>query len=81
MKAIFPLLFLKLAIHLLTNTNYGFHRDELLYVALGQHPSFGYWSNPPLLGWLSAFVQNTLGAHLWSLRLITASSGLIEPKW
>jgi hypothetical protein len=62
----------KLILHLVFIQNYGFHRDELLYMALGQHPAFGYWSNPPLLGWLSALVQNTLGGHLWSLRLVPA---------
>lgn len=62
----------KLILHLIFIQNYGFHRDELLYVALGQHPAFGYWSNPPLLGWISAFVQNTLGGELWSLRLVPA---------
>lgn len=68
-----PILFvalLKIVLHMVFIQNYGFHRDELLYVALGKHPAFGYWSNPPLLGWISAAVQQTLGGDLWALRLV-----------
>ncbi len=63
---------LKIALHLTFIENYGFHRDELLYVALGKHPDLGYWSNPPLLGWISAAVQQTLGGDLWAMRLVPA---------
>jgi len=48
---------------------YGFHRDEFLYMALGEHPAFGYWSNPPLIGWISWLTQHTLGDALWATRL------------
>ncbi|MBC7774548.1 MAG: glycosyltransferase family 39 protein [Phycisphaerae bacterium] len=37
--------------------DYDFHRDELLYLALGNHPSWGYWSNPPMIGWLGAIIR------------------------
>ncbi len=36
---------------------YDFHRDELLYLALGNHPDWGYWSNPPMIGWLGAIIR------------------------
>lgn len=61
---------LKLLVHLLIIEEYGFHRDEFLYLALGKHPDWGFWSNPPLIGWLSAIVQNTLGGDIWAIRLI-----------
>ncbi|MEO6038667.1 MAG: hypothetical protein ABIQ93_09660, partial [Saprospiraceae bacterium] len=46
----------KVLFHLVTAQSLGFHRDELLYQALGRHPAWGYWSNPPftgLISWLS----------------------------
>ena len=46
----------KIALHLATANNLGFQRDEFLYLALGQHLDWGYWSNPPFIGaisWLS----------------------------
>lgn len=70
----------KLCIHFWANTRgYDFHRDELLYVALGQHPAWGYWSNPPLIGWVSWVIQHMLGNSLGAVRLIPelASCALI----
>jgi Ferritin-like len=37
----------KLALHLVTNAQYGYHRDELYYLASGNHPAFGYVDYPP----------------------------------
>lgn len=64
----------KLLLHLYVNTIYGFHRDELLYLALGQHPDWGYWSNPPLIGGLGWLVQS-LGGALWEVRLLPTLAG------
>jgi len=37
----------KLGIHLYSNTNYGFHRDELLHIATSQHLAWGYMEFAP----------------------------------
>lgn len=68
-----------LLVHLLTNTRYGFHRDELLYLALGRHLDWGFWSNPPFIGFLSYLSQNILGDSLFATRLAPAifAAGLI----
>ncbi len=66
------LLAAKLAIHLYANTLWGFHRDEFLYLALGRHLDWGYWSNPPLIGWISALLQATAGDSLFAIRLFPA---------
>lgn len=65
----------KLVLHLFTNTNYGFHRDELLYLALGKHLDWGFWSNPPFIGFLSFLSQNLLGDSLFCLRIFPALFG------
>lgn len=71
---------IKMGIHFWADTRgYGFHRDELLYLALGQHLDWGYWSNPPLIGWISWFIQHTAGDSLGAVRLLPelASCALI----
>ncbi len=47
----------KLSLHLTADSNSGFQGDELLHIATGNHPSFGYMEFPPVIGWL-AFIQN-----------------------
>ena len=65
----------KLLLHLATNSHYGFHRDELLYLALGKHPDWGFWSNPPFIGFVSFLSQNLLGDSLFATRLAPALFG------
>jgi hypothetical protein len=40
-------------IHLIFSYNLEFHRDELLYFSLGQHPAIGYATVPPMIGWVA----------------------------
>ncbi|MBX2814644.1 MAG: glycosyltransferase family 39 protein [Saprospiraceae bacterium] len=54
------------------NTQYGFHRDEFLYLAQGNHPAWGYWSNAPLPGLVSFVVQRLLGDSIWAIRFVPA---------
>ncbi|HFA48030.1 MAG TPA: glycosyltransferase family 39 protein [Bacteroidetes bacterium] len=65
----------KLILHLSTNSHYGFHRDELLYLALGKHLDWGYWSNPPFIGFVSFLNQHILGDGLFATRLVPALFG------
>ncbi|MBK8965878.1 MAG: hypothetical protein IPM36_04215 [Lewinellaceae bacterium] len=73
--AILAVTAVKLCTHLYVNTIYGFHRDELLYLALGQHPDWGYWSNPPLVGWLGWVAQEIFGGSLFAVRLLPTLGG------
>jgi hypothetical protein len=66
---------LSLLLHLTTYDKLGFHRDEFLYLALGQHPAAGYWSNPPLIGWISLLAQQLPFNALFSIRLVSALAG------
>lgn len=73
---IWVLLFTKLLIHLIASQNYGFHRDELLHLTVGKHLALGYMEFPPMIAWLSALIQNTLGNSLFAIRLLPALAGV-----
>jgi len=62
-------------IHLLFYSNLGFHRDELLYLSLGEHPDFGYFSVPPLIGILALIVVKIFGYSLFAVKLVPALAG------
>lgn len=62
-------------LHLVMSYNLEFHRDELLYFSLGQHPGFGYASVPPLIGWIAWLMHNIFGYSLFAVRLFPALMG------
>jgi len=65
----------KLAVHLTTNTTYGFHRDELYYLASGRHPALGYVDFPPLTPMLARLDMDLFGPSVFWLRLVPALAG------
>ncbi len=68
---------LSLLVHLLTYDVLGFHRDELLYLALGRHMAAGFWSNPPLIGLVSFVSQLLPGDPLLTTRILPAIAGAV----
>ena len=58
--------------HLLVINNLEYHRDEMLYFSLGQHPDFGYATVPPMIGWIAWLMQNIFGYSLFAVRLFPA---------
>jgi hypothetical protein len=68
--------FIKISIHSLTNTNYDFHRDEYLYLALANHLSWGYMEVPPLIALLGK-IALSLGGTLFVVRLFPTIIGCI----
>jgi Dolichyl-phosphate-mannose-protein mannosyltransferase len=60
------------AIHLLVIGNLEYHRDELLYFSLGQHPDFGYATVPPIIGWTAWLMKSLFGYSLFAVRLLPA---------
>jgi len=69
-------MFVKLSLHLLTNTNYELHRDEMLYFNMADHLSFGYASVPPVIGFLAFLVKSVFGYSVFGIRLLPALAGV-----
>jgi 4-amino-4-deoxy-L-arabinose transferase-like glycosyltransferase len=68
---------LKLGLHLAVNTitPYGFHRDELLYLAMGRHLRLWAMDFPPAIAVLAELVRGLLGDSLFAVRLVPALAG------
>ena len=54
----------KLLIHLPVLTRYGYHHDELYFLACGQHADFGYVDHPPMVPWLAKAAHELFGQSL-----------------
>lgn len=61
-----------LVAHVATSAGYGYFRDELYYLACGQHPALGYVDLPPVLPWLLGPWRALFGDSLAALRLLPA---------
>ena len=64
-----------LLVHLLTNNRYGYFRDELYYLACGQHLAFGYVDHAPLSILLIRLSRMLFGESLFGIRLLPAFAG------
>ncbi len=65
----------KLLFHLLTAGRYGIFRDELYYLACGEHLDWGYVDQPPLVGLVAWMARNLFGDWLVGLRIFPALAG------
>ncbi len=66
----------KLLIHFFTNSNYGFHRDEYLYLDQGNHLGWGFMEIPPLLPVISKII-GWLGSSVFVTRLFPVLIGVM----
>jgi len=64
--------FARIALYCIAGPHYGYFRDELYYLACGEHPAWGYVDQPPLIAWVAWLLQHTIGRSLWALRLLPA---------
>lgn len=64
----------KLVIHLVTNTRYGFHRDEFLYLDQARYLDWGFMEVPPMTPFLGRLAW-LLGGSLFAVRLLPALAG------
>src|SRR5208283_2392583 len=67
--------FARIVLYCIAGPNYGYFRDELYYLACGEHPAWGYVDQPPLIAWIAWVLQHTIGTSLWALRLLPALAG------
>jgi 4-amino-4-deoxy-L-arabinose transferase-like glycosyltransferase len=66
---------LKIIIHLPFLTRYGYHHDELYFIACGNHLDFGYVDHPPLVPWIARLATEFFGHSLFGLRTFALLSG------
>jgi len=59
-------------LHLGAMNRYGFHQDELLYIILGDHLSWGYRETPPFIALMSVLGEKLFDDSIIGMRLIPA---------
>jgi hypothetical protein len=66
-------------LHLICINQYGYFRDELYYLACGEHLDWGYVDQPPLIGLLAFLIRHTLGTSLFAIRIVPvlAHAGIV----
>ena len=69
------LVLIKLLIHGFAGGNYELHRDAFLYLAMGDHPAFGYVSVPPFTGLLALILNQAGSDGVFWVRLLPALAG------
>ena len=69
------LVLLKLLIHFFTMSEYGLHRDEFLYLAMGERLDWGYLEVPPSIAFMARFTRAFLGDSVFAIRLLPVISG------
>lgn len=67
----------KLLIHLPILERYGWHHDELYFLACGRHVSFGYVDHSPLIPWIARLSQELFPGSLFGLRIFSVLAGAV----
>src|SRR5579864_9829552 len=65
----------KLLFHLLTASRYGIFRDEMYYLACGEHLQWGYVDHPPLIALIAWISRHIFDDSLVGIRFFPALAG------
>jgi hypothetical protein len=57
--------------------HYGYFRDELYYLACGEHLAWGYVDQPPLIAFIAWLARHLFGTSLFATRLFPAVTGAV----
>jgi 4-amino-4-deoxy-L-arabinose transferase-like glycosyltransferase len=70
MAAVSCIVLARVVIYVVAAPNYGYFRDEMYYLACGEHPAWGYMDQPPLIAWMAWLLEHTIGVSLYAMRLL-----------
>jgi hypothetical protein len=62
------------AAHVLTNSSYGYFRDEIYYLACGEHLAWGYVDHAPMIALFAWIGRHVFGGSMQAIRLLPALS-------
>jgi hypothetical protein len=68
----------KLLLHLLANRGYGYFRDELYFLACGEHLDWGYVDHAPMVAVAAKLSRAILGDSLSAIRFLPALAGAVK---
>jgi hypothetical protein len=68
---------IKFLVCLLSISRFGFHRDELLHLALSEHMAWGYLETPPFISAVSWVGTHLFGDSLFATRLLPSLFGAL----
>ncbi len=72
------LMFFKIVLHFATNSNYELHRDIYLYLALADHPDWGYISVPPATPLIGKLAMALFGDSAFAVGFFPALIGALS---
>ncbi len=72
---LFYLALFKLLLHFATNHRYGYFRDEMYYLACGEHLDWGYVDQSPLIALFAWASRALMGDSLFAVRFFPAVAG------
>ncbi|MEO7421977.1 MAG: glycosyltransferase family 39 protein, partial [Ornithinibacter sp.] len=76
-RALMPVSVAFAVVLIVSSAGYGYHRDELYFLAIGGHPALGYVDQPPLVPVLAHVMDAVSGHSLIWLRVPPAVAGAL----
>jgi len=67
-----------LFLHFVFNSGYGYFRDELYFLACGEHLAWGYPDHAPMIGLMARASRVLLGDSLFAIRFFPAVAGAVK---